>query len=229
MRSRLLNIFDRLLHAFGPRYWWPGDSPLEVAVGAILTQNTAWGNVEKAIANLKEAGMLDMDKLRAIDQVSLADIIRPAGFFRVKAKRLKSFVEFVEREHGGVLERMKETQTGTLRSQLLGINGIGPETADSILLYALDKPVFVVDAYTIRFLKNHGLHEGTATYEEAQSLFMKHLPVDTHLFNEFHALLVHLCQKFCKTKPLCSNCPLQADKRTRRWKGQGNDRDIDVA
>lgn len=229
MRSRLLNIVDRLLHAFGPRHWWPGESSLEVAVGAILTQNTAWGNVEKAIANLKEAGVLDMEGLRTIDQPSLAGVIRPAGFFRVKAARLKSFVEFVGREYGGDLERMKETPTGTLRSQLLGINGIGPETADSILLYALDKPVFVVDAYTVRFLRNHRLHEGTATYEEAQALFMKHLPVDTHLFNEFHALLVYLGQKFCRTKPLCSACPLQGDRRTRRQKGEGSDTDIDVA
>ena len=229
MRSRLLNIFDLLLHAFGPRHWWPGDSPLEVAVGAILTQNTAWTNVEKAITNLKNAGMLDVRKLGACHPAGLAQIIRPAGFYRVKAARLKAFVNFLVREYGGLVENMQDKSTATLRDQLLEIHGIGPETADSILLYALDRPVFVVDAYTVRFLKNHGIYEGTATYDDAQSLFMRYLPPDTYLFNEFHALIVYLCQKFCKTRPVCATCPLQNDRESRKHSDQGDETDADVA
>jgi endonuclease-3 related protein len=229
MRSRLLNIFDLLLHAFGSRHWWPGDSPLEIAVGAILTQNTAWKNVEKAITNMKDTGMLDVRKLRASDPVRLAEIIRPAGFYRVKTTRLKSFVDFLGREYGGLVENMKGTPTSDLRGQLLGINGIGPETADSILLYALDRPVFVVDAYTVRFLRNHGIYEGTATYDDAQSLFMRYLPPDTYLFNEFHALIVYLCQKFCKKTPMCASCPLDGDRESRQQGDRDDETDADVA
>jgi endonuclease III related protein len=212
MRSRLPAIFDTLLSAFGPRYWWPGDSPLEVAVGAILTQNTAWRNVEKAIRNMKEEALLDAGRLRKIDREELAAIIRPAGFYRLKAARLKSFVDFLWVEYGGQLEPMKEIPTERLRSQLLSVSGIGPETADSILLYAVDKPVFVVDAYTLRFLRNHGLHGGSPTYDVAQKLFMDNLVPDAHLFNEFHALIVALGQQHCKKVAACGGCPLEADK-----------------
>jgi endonuclease III related protein len=229
MRSRLLNIFDLLLHAFGSRHWWPGDSPLEIAVGAILTQNTAWKNVEKAITNMKDTGMLDVRKLRASDPVRLAEIIRPAGFYRVKTTRLKAFVDFLGREYEGFVENMKDTPTADLRGQLLGINGIGPETADSILLYALGRPVFVVDAYTVRFLRNHGIYKGTATYDDAQSLFMRYLPPDTYLFNEFHALIVYLCQNFCKKRPVCAPCPLDRDRESRQRGGQDDETDADVA
>ncbi len=229
MRSRLLNIFDRLLHAFGPRHWWPGDSPLEIVVGAILTQNTAWNNVEKAIINMKQAGMLDVERLHTTDTEALERIIRPAGFYHAKAATLKSFADFLYKEYGGIFEPMKDESTGALRNQLLAISGIGLETADSILLYALDKPVFVVDAYTTRFLYNHGLCNGTPTYDEAQSLFMKNLPIDIHLFNEFHALIVHLCQKFCKKKPVCGACPLQNDREPRRHDDQDDETDVDVA
>jgi endonuclease-3 related protein len=229
MRSRLLNIFDLLLHAFGSRHWWPGDSPLEIAVGAILTQNTAWKNVEKAITNMKDTGMLDVRKLRASDPVRLAEIIRPAGFYRVKTTRLKSFVDFLGREYGGLVENMKDTPTSDLRGQLLGIHGIGPETADSILLYALGRPVFVVDAYTVRFLRNHGIYEGTATYDDAQSLFMRYLPPDTYLFNEFHALIVYLCQNFCKKTPVCAPCPLDGDRESRQRGSRDDETDADVA
>ena len=212
----LLNIFDTLLQAFGPRHWWPGDSPLEVSIGAILTQNTAWKNVEKAIANMREKGLLDAQRLKRIDPVSLSEIIRPAGFYRIKAARLKSFIDFLWDEYGGSYKKMGHIATETLRRQLLAVRGIGPETADSILLYALDKPIFVVDAYTFRFLGNHGLyartHTQAHTYEEVQSFFMKHLPLDAYLFNEFHALIVVLCQSFCKMKPLCEPCPLGKDK-----------------
>jgi endonuclease-3 related protein len=211
----LLSVFDGLLRAFGPRHWWPGDSPLEVSVGAILTQNTAWKNVEKAIANMREHGLLDAQRLKAIDPMSLAEIIRPAGFYRIKAVRLKAFIDFLWDEYGGSIESMRHAETEALRGQLLAVRGIGPETADSILLYALGKPIFVVDAYTFRFLRNHGLYARAHTYDEVQSLFMKHLPVDTYLFNEFHALIVLLCQRFCKKKPLCESCPLGKDKKTR--------------
>ena len=213
-----LNIFDRLLRAFGPRHWWPGDSSLEVAVGAILTQNTAWTNVEKAIANMRDAGVLDAQRLKRIDPVSLSEIIRPAGFYRIKAARLKSFIDFLWDEYDGSLENMRRTETEALRGRLLAVRGIGPETADSILLYAVEKPVFVVDAYTFRFLRNHGLHSRAQTYEEVQSIFMRHLPLDTHLFNEFHALIVLLCQRFCKKNPLCEPCPLRKDKRAKARK-----------
>ena len=208
----LTGTFDRLLRAFGPRHWWPGDSPLEIAVGAILTQNTAWTNVEKAIANMRKNSLLDAQRLKAIDLVRLSEIIKPAGFYRIKAARLKAFIDFLWDEYDGSLENMKPIETGTLRRELLAVRGIGPETADSILLYAVGKPIFVVDAYTLRFLRNHGLytrtHAQAHTYDKVQAFFMKHLPVDTHLFNEFHALIVLLCQKFCKNKPLCELCPL---------------------
>jgi endonuclease III related protein len=204
----LLNVFDTLLHAFGPRDWWPGDSPLEIAVGAILTQNTAWKNVEKAIGNMKAKRLLDAQRLKTIDMPDLAEIVRPAGFYRIKAARLKSFVAFLWEKYQGSIENMRTVETEVLRDQLLTVRGIGPETADSILLYALDKPIFVVDAYTFRFLRNHGIYTQATTYCEVQSLFMRDLPLDTHLFNEFHALIVFLCQKFCKKKPLCGPCPL---------------------
>jgi endonuclease III related protein len=214
----LPGIFDRLLHAFGPRHWWPGDSSLEVSVGAILTQNTAWKNVEKAIANMRGKGLLDAHRLKRIDAASLSEIIRPSGFYRIKAARLKSFIDFLYDEYDGSFEKMGRIETETLRRQLLTVRGIGPETADSILLYALDKPIFVVDAYTFRFLRNHGLYARAHTYEEVQSIFMKHLPLDSYLFNEFHALIVLLCQKFCKKKPLCESCPLGKDKEARARK-----------
>ena len=211
----LVSVFDRLLRAFGPRHWWPGDSPLEIAVGAILTQNTAWKNVEKAIANMRENGLLDAHRLKAIDPVRLSEIIRPAGFYRIKAVRLKAFIDFLWDEYGGSIESMRHAETEALRGQLLAVGGIGPETADSILLYAAGKPIFVVDAYTFRFLRNHGLYTRALTYDEVQSFFMKHLPFDVYLFNEFHALIVLLCQRFCKKKPLCELCPLGKDKKPR--------------
>jgi len=212
MRSRLLAIFETLLSTFGPRHWWPGESPLEVVVGAILTQNTAWRNVEKAIRNLKGAALLDSMKLREIETERLAGIIRPAGFYRVKAIRLKAFVDFLWEEFGGRVEDMGEIETAELRARLLAVSGIGRETADSILLYALNKPVFVVDAYTVRFLRNHGIHDRTATYDEVQRFFMGHLPADVHLFNEFHALIVALGQQRCKKVPACGGCPLELEK-----------------
>jgi endonuclease-3 related protein len=206
--ERLRAVFDHLLSAFGPRHWWPGDSPLEVMVGAILTQNTSWRNVEKAIANMKNRGVLDMARLAGIDEGELGEIIRPVGFYNVKSKRLKAFITDFHHRFERILEDTATINTPDLRNYLLAISGIGPETADSILLYALERPIFVVDAYTQRFLANHGLYNGHDDYHEVQRFFMENLPADTYLFNEFHALIVRLCQQHCKKRPDCTTCPL---------------------
>jgi endonuclease III related protein len=206
--KRLLHIFNRLLSAFGPRHWWPGDSPLEIMVGAILTQNTSWRNVEKAITNMKDHGVLEMNRLVEIGEGALAEIIRPAGFYNIKTRRLKTFLIDFHSRFDGIVGNTTAIGTSELRDSLLILNGIGPETADSILLYALDRPVFVVDTYTKRFLHNHGLYTGSYDYHDVQSFFMDSLPRDTYLFNEFHALIVRLCQLHCKKKPECAACPL---------------------
>ncbi len=208
MRQRLMIIFETLLSAFGSRHWWPGDSPLEVMVGAVLTQNTSWKNVEKAIANMKDRSIMDMTRLAEIDERELAEIIRPAGFYNVKSRRLKAFIADFHRRFNGSIEGTASVTTQALRDYLLDIDGIGPETADSILLYALERPVFVVDAYTKRFLKNHRLFVGSVDYHEVQRFFVDNLPEDTHVFNEFHALIVYLCQQFCRKRPECTACPL---------------------
>jgi endonuclease-3 related protein len=212
MRKRLQEIFEKLLSAFGQRHWWPGDSPLEIMVGAVLTQNTSWRNVEKAIDNMKGEGLMDMDALDLIEEDRLADVIRPAGFYRVKSKRLKALITDIHLRYGSSIARMQMTATRQLRDQLLSVKGIGPETADSILLYALDRQVFVVDAYTKRFLKNHGLYDGGDDYHDVQKFFIDNLPRDTYIFNEFHALLVCLCQRHCKKRPDCRACPLMDER-----------------
>jgi endonuclease III related protein len=208
-RVRLLRIFEGLLGHYGPRHWWPGETPLEVAIGAILTQNTAWRNVEKAITNLKAKGLIDAPGLYALADDDLAELLRPAGFFNLKTRRLKNFIALLCEEHGGRIEGLGLLDTAELRQRLLAVNGIGPETADSIILYALDKPTFVIDAYTRRFLVNHGLSQGVPSYEEAQGYFTANLPEDRMLFNEFHALIVRLCQDRCRRKPACGGCPIE--------------------
>jgi endonuclease-3 related protein len=207
--QRLLRIFDALLDAFGPRRWWPADSPLEVAIGAILTQNTSWKNVEKAISSLKAEDLMDAQGIVAADVTYLAATIRSAGFFNIKARRLQTFARHLCEGYAGSMDLLRKADPTDLRKELLAINGIGPETADSILLYALEKPFFVVDAYTKRFMKNHGLTDGPLTYEDAQRYFMDRLPPDTYLYNEFHALIVRLCQLHCGKTPRCESCPLQ--------------------
>ncbi|MCD6254955.1 MAG: endonuclease III domain-containing protein [Deltaproteobacteria bacterium] len=207
--QKLMEIFNLLYDAFGPRHWWPGDSPFEVIVGAILTQNTTWKNVEKAINNLKRANLLEPKALYRLPYEILVDLIHPVGFFNIKAKRLKAFLNFLFEEFQGNLEEMFSLEMEGLRKKLLSIPGIGPETADSILLYAGGKPSFVVDAYTRRILSRHGLIHEEASYEEIRELFMDHLPSDVGLFNEYHALLVELGKRFCKTKPRCKGCPLE--------------------
>lgn len=210
-RQRLLSIFDILLGAYGKRNWWPGETPLEVIVGAVLTQNTSWKNVEKAISRMKESGAMDVKRLYTIGEAELADIIRSAGFFNIKTKRLKNIVKVIYEQFGGMVDGFSDIDTASLRSLLLKVNGLGPETVDSILLYALERPVFVVDAYTKRFLANHGLYVDSTDYHDIQRYFHDNLPTDRYLFNEFHALIVILCQTCCRKRALCDNCPLRAD------------------
>lgn len=212
MNQRLLRIFDRLLAAFGKRHWWPGDTPLEIMVGAVLTQNTAWKNVERAIANMKRAGIMDLQRLFEIDVDALAEIIRPAGFFNIKSKRLKNLIRVICEKFNGSIDTMGSIEPARLRQLLLDVDGIGYETADSILLYALEKPIFVVDAYTKRFLNHHRLYDGNGDYTATQEFFMDNLPSDTYLFNEFHALIVALCQHYCKKIPVCRGCPLEHER-----------------
>jgi endonuclease-3 related protein len=205
----LLEFYHKLYHAFGPQNWWPGDTPFEVAVGAILTQNTNWGNVEKAIFNLKKQGVLSAKAIHEMPPDDLALLIKPAGYFNIKAKRLKSFIDFLMNDFHGSMKRMKTVDTHSLRDKLLNVNGIGPETADSILLYALEKPVFVIDAYTKRVLSRHEIMEHDRPYEDFQELFHSSLQTDVQLFNEYHALFVKVGKTFCKRRgPLCEKCPL---------------------
>ena len=206
--DRLQLIYRRLLQAFGPRGWWPGESPFEVMVGAVLTQNTAWHNVKQAIANLKKAKVLSPEGLDRLPLETLADLIRPSGYYRVKARRLKNMVALVMAGGGNDPPRILTQPLASLRQALLSVNGIGPETADSIILYAAEQPIFVIDAYTRRILSRHGLAREDDRYDQLQSLFMEYLPLQTSLYNEYHALLVHLGHVFCKPKPLCQDCPL---------------------
>ena len=206
--ERLRKIYDLLYARFGPQDWWPGDTPFEVIVGSVLTQNTNWGNVEKAIANLKTAKMLTPEKLHKIKPAELAKLIRPAGYFNIKASRLKNLIGWLFMNYAGKLAKLKPIPTHQLRGQLLSVSGVGPETADSILLYALNRPVFVVDAYTRRILSRHHLIKFDASYEQIRAFFESNLQADNQLFNEYHALLVRTGKEFCKPTPLCADCPL---------------------
>jgi endonuclease-3 related protein len=207
--SRLLQqLFRKLLHAFGPQGWWPGETPFEVAIGAILTQNTNWNNVARAIANLKQAGLLDPKALRELPDAELARHIRPAGYYNIKARRLRNFLEFLGRFQDS-LALMRRERLPELRPALLAVNGIGPETADSILLYALHQPTFVVDAYTFRVLSRHGLVAEPCSYEDLRQLFLDHVPAEVPLYQEYHALLVRVGKEFCRPRPRCAACPLK--------------------
>lgn len=201
-------IYKRLYSHFGPQGWWPAKTPFEVMVGAILTQNTNWANVERSINNLRKHRLLSPKKLKEVPLRKLAVLIRPAGYFNIKAKRLKNFVNFLFKEYQGDIKDMFKEDHLSLRTKLLRVNGIGPETADSILLYAGKKPIFVVDAYTKRVLYRHNLIEKKEGYSDIQNLFMDHLQQDAKIFNEFHALIVRLGKDICRTKPLCEMCPL---------------------
>ncbi|MBI5563035.1 MAG: endonuclease III domain-containing protein [Deltaproteobacteria bacterium] len=202
--------YDEMFAAHGPQGWWPGRTRFEIIVGAILTQNTAWTNVERAIRELKSAGLVNAAAMHGADIGVLASRIRSAGYFNVKARRLKNFTTHLFGEHGGSLDRLFRSDNGGLRQTLLAINGIGPETADSILLYAAGRPEFVSDAYTKRIFSRHGLVAGDADYEEVKALFMDNLPSDARLFNEYHALIVKTGKDYCKSrKPDCANCALK--------------------
>jgi endonuclease-3 related protein len=214
MQWFLMNIYRKLYRAYGPRHWWPGETSFEVMVGAILTQNTSWRNVEKAIQKLKGKGVLNPGGIHRLKKSELARLIRSSGYYRIKADRLKSFIDLLFEEYDGDLKRMKRESLGELRERLLGVRGIGPETADSILLYGVKKPAFVVDAYTKRILSRHDIIPEKASYEEIQKLFMDHLPHDEKLFNEYHALLVHLGKTLCKKIPKCDLCPIKGIEKT---------------
>jgi endonuclease-3 related protein len=209
LSDRLDEIYELLLEAYGPQHWWPAESPLEVLVGAVLTQNTNWQGVEKAMASLRRHNLLNPHKLQAMPTEDLARLIKPAGYYNLKARRLKNLIEFVTEAYSGDLESMKQTETGRLRKELLAVNGVGPETADSILLYALQKAVFVVDTYTYRVMSRHGLVGEEVRYDELQELFTQHLPLEVKLFNEYHALLVRVGKLHCQRKPRCQGCPLE--------------------
>lgn len=205
----IVEIYRRLHGAFGPQGWWPARTATEVVIGAILTQNTAWRNVEKAMERLRAAGVLNWEKLRRLDGRRLEELLRPAGTYRVKAKRLRAFVEVLWTAHGGSLRRMLSGEIDEVRRRLLAIPGIGPETADVILLYAGKRPSFVVDAYTKRILRRHFLIDGRAGYEEVRALLLSSLAPDVEVFNEYHALLVELGKRHCRVRAACPGCPLE--------------------
>lgn len=201
--------FNSLFTAFGPQHWWPGRTPFEVIVGAILTQNTSWTNVESAIENLRSARLLSPPAIAAVRLRRLQRLVRPSGYFRQKARKLKEFCKFLRNEYAGSLKKLFAEPTIVLREKLLGIWGIGPETADSILLYAGEHPVFVVDAYTKRMLARHGWTGEKAGYDEVRWMFEQKFPGDAKRFNEFHALIVHAGKTFCRAHdPVCGECPL---------------------
>lgn len=204
----LINIYRRLLAHFGPQHWWPAQEPFEVIVGAILTQSAAWGNVEKAIANLRAVEALSPGALRRLSRSKLAKLVHPCGYYNAKALKLKSFAFWLGNHYDDDLDSLFENDTGDLRRQLLSIHGIGQETADSILLYAANKPIFVIDAYTRRIISHIGLAPDRDSYAAYQAFFMEHLPPDTELFNEYHALLVCLGKNVCRRRPLCQQCCL---------------------
>jgi len=209
IQNVLLKIYKSLYNYFGPLNWWPGETPFEIMVGAILTQNTSWSNVEKAINKLKKEYLLEPLNLYRINQEELAQLIKPSGYFNIKAQRLKNFVTFFVEEYSGSEKKMFSSDGEELRRKLLKVNGIGPETADSILLYAGRKPYFVVDAYTKRIFSRHKLIAEDATYQQIQEFFTQNLNQDVELYNEFHAQMVMLGKTICTIKsPSCSKCPI---------------------
>jgi len=208
MSGILSEVYERLFAALGPQHWWPGESPFEVMVGAVLVQNTAWKNVEKAIGNLREEGLLEPKALYELPPEALAELIRPAGYYRLKTRRLRNLLAMLVERYDGSLDAMFAVDATTLREELLSVNGIGPETADSILLYAAGLPTFVVDTYTHRVLARHGWIDFETDYHAIQDHFQSSLPVDVALFNEYHALLVRVGHLYCRKRPQCEECPL---------------------
>lgn len=208
-RKALLEVYDRLFACYGPQHWWPAEGPFEVIVGAILTQSAAWSNVEKAISNLKRAGVLNPAGLRDLPEAELARLVYPSGYYNAKARKLKAFVHWFGENYGDNLTRLSALPTPELREQLLSVKGIGEETADSIILYATGKPIFVVDAYSRRIMHRLGLRPAAEPYASTQAYFMRHLPHDVYLFNEYHALLVRHGKNKCRKQPLCEGCCLK--------------------
>jgi len=209
--TKILNdVYRRLIDGLGPQHWWPGKTPFEVMVGAVLVQNTSWQNVRRAIGTLRDSDLLEPHALYAVPEAELQELIRPVGYFRIKAKRLRSLLKFFIERYDGSIEAMFRTSLSELREQLLGVHGIGPETADSILLYAGGLPSFVVDAYTYRIFSRHGWISFDDGYEQIQEYFQNGLPDDAAMYNEYHALLVRLGKDYCrKTGPKCAVCPLR--------------------
>jgi len=207
--TALRNFFDRMSAHHGATHWWPGDTPFEICIGAILTQNTAWTNVEKAIANLKREKLLTPGRILAADSECLENALRPSGYFRQKAVRVRLFARHLVDHYGGSVARMAKRPLEELRPELLALHGIGPETADDILLYACNKPVFVVDAYTRRIFSRHGLVPANIKYEELRAYFEQNLAPDVDYFKEYHGLIVWTGKDFCKTRPSCAGCPLE--------------------
>ena len=212
--QQLRNMYAALLEAYGTRKWWPAETAFEVVIGAFLTQATAWRSVERSIANLREAGMLTVEAIRGISEETLRELIRPSGFVQRKAASIKEFVQFLDERYGGSLEQMAEEPTAELRTQLLALRGVGPETADAILLYALEHPVFVVDEYLRRVVTRHELLPANARYADLQALgdgaIASPTPEETARHaNELHALIVEVGKRHCGTTPRCEGCPLQ--------------------
>jgi endonuclease-3 related protein len=209
-RETLLAYFRKLKSFYGPqRGWWPGESRFEVMIGAVLVQHANWRNAEKALHNLKLFRLLSPEKLRELDEETLQEAIRPAGQFRQKARRLKALVGWLCDRYDGDMDRARRAPVSRLREELMELPGIGPETCDTILLFALDLPEFVVDTYTYRVLSRHHLAPEETSYEEMQALFHENLPRDPEPFKEYHALLVEVGKEFCRPEPKCDRCPLK--------------------
>jgi len=206
----LMEIYNLLFASFGPQNWWPAETELEMMVGAILTQNTSWNNVEKAILNLKKKSLLSIQELNQIPASILAGYIRSAGYYNLKVKRLKNLITFIVDRYNGDINKLFSLNTEAIREELLTVKGIGFETADSIVLYGAGRPVFVVDTYTHRIVTRHGLIEEEAGYNDLQSFFTDNLSHDVELFKEFHALIVKTGKEFCRRKPRCPECPLDS-------------------
>lgn len=207
-KNPVFDFYRTLLNFYGTQNWWPGESTLEILTGAILTQNTSWLNVEKAITKLKNASLLNLKSLYSVDICLLAELIKPSGFYRIKSYRIKNLVKYIYDIYDGDMDKMALKDSLSLRKELLAVNGVGEETADAILLYGFNKPFFVVDKYTRRILSRHRLVTKKSNYQQVQKYIMGSIPSDVFIYNNFHAMLVLTGKRFCKTKPLCHNCPL---------------------